>query len=230
MGWTDRAPAPNGCRWGPGSTRSTSPSRKTEAGLACTIGIDTGKNTLHLIGLDAKGAVVSREKLARGRIAARLANVPPCLIDIEAGMSTHYVARELLVLGHDVRQVPPSYAKPFRQGHKNDFRDVYAIAEAVQRPSTRCVTVKTGAQLELQALHPEMGCCSHGGGREYGSLSAIGPRRAGPPGRTIGTIDTAWEIALGAGSKQSPGRTRGSLDLTRERPKVEGQSSYPGYN
>ena len=88
-------------------------SRKTEAGLACTIGIDTGKNTLHLVGLDAKGAVVLREKLARGRIAARLANVPPCLIGIEAGMATHYVARELLVLGHDVRQVPPSYAKHF---------------------------------------------------------------------------------------------------------------------
>ena len=128
-------------------------SQKTEAGLACTIGIDTGKNTLHLVGLDAKGAVVLREKLARGRIAARLANVPPCLIGIEAGMATHYVARELLVLGHDVRQVPPAYAKPFRQGHKNDFRDAHAIAEAVQRPSTRCVPVKTDAQLELQALH-----------------------------------------------------------------------------
>jgi Transposase len=121
--------------------------------MARTIGIDTGKNTLHLVGLDDKGAVVLREKLARGRIAARLANVPPCLIGIEAGMATHYVARELLLLGHDVRQVPPAYAKPFRQGHKNDFRDAHAIAEAVQRPSTRCVPVKTDAQLELQALH-----------------------------------------------------------------------------
>ena len=68
-------------------------------------------------------------------------------------MATHYVARELLALGHDVRQVPPAYAKPFRQGHKNDFRDAYAIAEAVQRPSTRCVPVKTDDQLDLQALH-----------------------------------------------------------------------------
>src|SRR6266480_2787243 len=76
-----------------------------------------------------------------------------CTIGIEAGMATHYVARELLVLGHEVRQVPPSYAKPFRQGHKNDFRDAHAIAEAVQRPSTRCVPEKTDAQLELQALH-----------------------------------------------------------------------------
>jgi transposase len=127
-------------------------SHKTAATVAHTIGIDTGKNTLHLIGLDDQGAIVLREKIARGRIAARLANVPPCLIGIEAGMATHYVARELSALGHDVKQVPPASAKPFRQGHKNDFRDAHAIAEAVQRPSTRCVPVKTDDQLDLQCL------------------------------------------------------------------------------
>src|SRR5467141_5039470 len=128
-------------------------SHKTAATVAATIGIDTGKNTLHLIGLDDNGAIVLREKIARGRIAARFANVPRCLIGIEAGMATHYVARELIALGHDVRQVPPAYAKPFRQGHKNDFRDAHAIAEAVQRPSTRCVPVKTDDPLDLQALY-----------------------------------------------------------------------------
>ena len=127
--------------------------KTSTATVAHTIGVDTGKNTLHLIGLDDKGAIVLREKIARGRITARLANVPRCLIGIEAGMATHYVARELTALGHDVKQVPPAYAKPFRQGHKNDFRDAHAIAEAVQRPSTRCVPVKTDDQLDLQALH-----------------------------------------------------------------------------
>ena len=111
-------------------------SHKTAATVVHTIGIDTGKNTLHLIGLDDQGAIVLREKIARGRIAARLANVPRCLIGIEAGMATHYVARELNALGH-----------------KNDFRDAHAVAEAVQRPSTRCVPVKTDDQLDLQALH-----------------------------------------------------------------------------
>jgi transposase len=127
--------------------------QKTDAVVASTIGIDTGKNTLHLIGLDDQGTIVLREKLSRSRIVSRLANVPRCLIGIEAGMATHYVARELIALGHDVRQVPPAYARPFRQVHKNDFRDAYAIAEAVQRPSTRCVPVKTDDQLDLQALH-----------------------------------------------------------------------------
>ena len=60
-----------------------------------TIGIDMGKNTLHMIGLDARGGIVLREKVPRGRITTRLANLPPCLIGIEAGMATHYVAREL---------------------------------------------------------------------------------------------------------------------------------------
>jgi hypothetical protein len=69
-------------------------SHNTTATVAQTIGIDTGKNTLHLIGLDDKGAIVLREKIARCRIAARFASVPRCLIGIEAGMATHYVARE----------------------------------------------------------------------------------------------------------------------------------------
>ena len=95
----------------------------------------------------------SAMSVIRGRITSRLANLPACLIGIEAGMATHYVARELAVLGHDVKQVPPAYSKPFRQGQKNDFRDAFAVAEAVQRPTTRFVPAKTNEQLDLQALH-----------------------------------------------------------------------------
>ena len=101
--------------------------RTTTVHAVTTIGIDMGKNTLHMIGLDSRGAIVLREKVSRGRITSRLANLPCCLIGIEAGMATHYVARELAALGHDVKQVPPTYAKPFRQGHKNDFRDAHAV-------------------------------------------------------------------------------------------------------
>src|SRR5271169_2514141 len=129
--------------------RSTAMPRTSTVHAVTTIGIDMGKNTLHMIGLDARGGIVLREKVARGRITSRLANLPPCLIGIEAGMATHYVARELAVLGHDVKQVPPAYAKPFRQGHKNDFRDAHSVAEAVQRPTTRFVPVKTDEQLDL---------------------------------------------------------------------------------
>ena len=87
---------------------------KTDPAIARTIGIDTGKNTLHKIGLDKNGAIVLREKVSRSRIGARLANIPRCLIGIEAGMATHYVARDLIALGHDVKQVPP--ARPATEG------------------------------------------------------------------------------------------------------------------
>src|SRR4029453_14547059 len=137
MGWTGRAPAPPASMLvRQPSKRSTGMARKSNA-TAVTLGVDPGKNTFHLIGLDARGGVVLREKVARDRLVSRLANVPPCLIGIEAGMGTHYVTRELLAVGHDVRQVPAIYAKPFRQTHKNDFRDALAVAEAVQRPTTR---------------------------------------------------------------------------------------------
>ena len=71
-------------------------SRKKVAAAAYSIGIDTGKNVLHVIGLDEKGAVVLREKVSRSRIAARLVNVPRCLIGIEAGMATHCMAASWL--------------------------------------------------------------------------------------------------------------------------------------
>ena len=80
------------------------------------IGIDMGKNTLHMIGLDPRGAIVLREKVSRGRITSRLANLPPCLIGIEAGMATHYVARELAVLGHDVNSSRPRMRSRFGKG------------------------------------------------------------------------------------------------------------------
>ena len=111
MGWTGRAPAPNrserseGLRTR-GAHRHALQDRHRNRR---TIGIDTCKKTLHMIGLHQKGTIVLREKVARGRITARLVNVAQCLIGIEAGMATHYVARELTALGHDVKQVPPAY-------------------------------------------------------------------------------------------------------------------------
>src|ERR1051326_9010137 len=93
--------------------------RKTNSVVIRTIGIDTGKNTLHLIGLDEKGAIVLREKVSRNRIAARLVNVSPCLVGIEAGMATHYIARELVALGHEVKQVRLGNFHPQHNDHES---------------------------------------------------------------------------------------------------------------
>jgi transposase len=118
-----------------------------------TIGIDLGKNTFHLVGLDRRGAIVSQLKLSRAQIERRLANVPPCLIGMEACSGSHHIGRQLRALGHDVRLIPAQYVKPFLKGHKNDYRDAEAIAEAVQRPTMRFVAIKTPEQMDLLALH-----------------------------------------------------------------------------
>jgi len=118
-----------------------------------TIGIDLGKNTFHLIGMSSRGKIVLRLKVSRDQLERRLANLQPCLIGLEACAGAHHVARKLRQLGHDVRLIPARYVKPFIKGHKNDYRDAEAIAEAVQRPTMRFVPIKSDEQLDLQALH-----------------------------------------------------------------------------
>ena len=98
-------------------------------------GIDIGKNSFHVIGLDKRGAIVLRQKWSRGQVEARLANTPPCLIGMEACVGAHHLSRKLQALGHDARLMPAKYVRAYSKGQKNDFRDAEAIAEAVQRPT-----------------------------------------------------------------------------------------------
>ena len=117
------------------------------------IGIDIGKNSFHVVGLDSRGAIVLRQKWSRGQVEARLANISPCLIGMEACVGAHHLSRKLKALGHDPRLMPAKYVRPYSKGQKNDFRDAEAIAEAVQRPTMKFVATKTAEQLDLQALH-----------------------------------------------------------------------------
>jgi transposase len=96
---------------------------------------------------------VLRQKRWRGQVEARLANMPPCLIGIEACVGAHHLSRKLRAFGHDARLMPVKYVRPYSKGQKNDFRDAEAIAEAVQRPTMTFVATKTADQLDLQALH-----------------------------------------------------------------------------
>src|ERR1700732_2701892 len=117
------------------------------------IGIDIGKNSFHVVGLDERGAIVLRQKWSRSQVEARFANMPPCLIGMEACVGAHHLSRKLKAFGHDARLMPAKYVRPYSKGQKNDFRDAEAIAEAVQRPTMKFVTTKTADQLDLQALH-----------------------------------------------------------------------------
>src|SRR6202008_288996 len=122
------------------------------SGIAA-VGIDIGKNSFHIVGQDERGAIVLRQKWSRSQIDARLANLPACLIGMEACVGAHYLSRKLQALGHDARLMPAKYVRPYSKGQKNDFRDAEAIAEAVQRPTMKFVATKTAEQLDLQALH-----------------------------------------------------------------------------
>src|SRR6478672_10770395 len=117
------------------------------------VGIDIGKNSFHVVGLDKRGAIALRQKWSRGQVEARFANMPPCLIGMEACVGAHHLSRKLQALGHDARLMPAKYVRPYSKGEKNDYRDAEAIAEAAQRPTMKFVATKSADQLDLQALH-----------------------------------------------------------------------------
>src|SRR5919206_4117619 len=126
---------------------------ETRKAAIAVVGIDIGKNSFHVVGLDRRGAIVLRQRWSRGQVEARLANMPPCLIGMEACVGAHHLSRRLQSQGHDARLMPAKYVRPYSKGQKNDFRDAEAITEAVQRPTMKFVATKTAEQLDLQALH-----------------------------------------------------------------------------
>jgi transposase len=81
-----------------------------------TMGIDIGKNSFHVAGRDRRVAIVVRQKWTRGQIEARLANMPPCLIGMEACVGAHHLSRRLHSLGHDARLMPAKYVRPYKKG------------------------------------------------------------------------------------------------------------------
>jgi len=118
-----------------------------------SIGIDLGKTTFHLVALDQRGKVVSKQKFSRKQLLAYSANLPNSLIGMEACAGAHFLGAALRDQGHDVRLIPAQFVKPFLKSNKNDFLDAEAIAEAVARQNMRFVPIKTDDQLDLQALH-----------------------------------------------------------------------------
>lgn len=118
-----------------------------------TIGIDLAKNTFSLHGVDKQGKPCLRKTVSRNKLLHTLANVPPCLIGMEACSGAHYWARELGKLGHDVRIMAPRFVIPYRKGGKNDNNDAAAICEAVTRPDMRFVPIKSAEQQAVLSLH-----------------------------------------------------------------------------
>jgi transposase len=122
-------------------------------GKVTTVGIDLAKNTFSMHGVDEDGKVAFRKTVTRTRFMEVLAQLPPCLVGMEACSGAHEWARQLQALGHDVRIMAPRFVAPYRRSGKNDSNDAEAICEAVQRPSMRFVPVKSAEQQAVLTVH-----------------------------------------------------------------------------
>ncbi len=118
-----------------------------------TIGLDLAKHVFQVHGADGEGRPVLRKKLRRSKLMPFFADLPPCLIGMEACASAHHWARELQALGHEVRLIPPQYVRPFVKTNKNDAADAEAICEAVVRPTMRFAAAKSAEQQSVLMLH-----------------------------------------------------------------------------
>jgi transposase len=118
-----------------------------------TLGLDLGKNWIHMVGLDADGRIILRRRVRRDRLLVQTANMAACVIGMEACCGAHHLGWALQAQGHTARLMPPQYVKPFVKSNKNDYRDAEASAEAVRRPTMRFVPLKSEAQLDLQTIH-----------------------------------------------------------------------------
>jgi len=118
-----------------------------------TIGIDLAKNVFSIHGVDAYGKCVLRKTVKRNKLLGTFADLPPCIVGMEACSGAHHWSRELKKLGHTPKIMASKFVIPYRQSEKNDANDAEAICEAVSRPKTRFVSVKSEEQQAVLCLH-----------------------------------------------------------------------------
>src|SRR3954464_11262466 len=117
------------------------------------LGIDLGKSSCSVVGLDRSGRVVLRRRMHRDSVAKLASGLPPCIVAMGACCGAHHLGRIVRDHGHQVRLMSPEYVRPYVKAQKNDDRDAEAIAEAATRPTMRFVELKGAEQLDMQSLH-----------------------------------------------------------------------------
>ena len=141
MGWT----APDGIDVPSLRSLATRAEEPSEMEII-RIGLDTSKLSFQVHGIDAAGGAPLRRRLSRGQVEQVFGALAPTTVGLEACGSSHYWARTLVRLGHEVRLVPPQYVKPYVKRSKTDAADAEAICEAMDRPGMRFVPVKSPDQ------------------------------------------------------------------------------------
>ena len=137
LGWT--APTRHLCAK---MRSSRSQPREPSVEKLIRIGVDTSKSVFQLHGVNETENVVLRRKLQRRQMLSFFAQLEPTKVGMEACGGSHYWARELQALGHEVVLLAPQYAKMYVKRGKNDAADAEAICEAMSRPTMRFVPMR----------------------------------------------------------------------------------------
>lgn len=117
------------------------------------LGVDLGKNSCSVVGVDSAGAVVVRRSMRRQTLIDYVIKLPVCVVAMEACCGAHHLGRLFAARGHEIRLMSPEYVRPYVKAQKNDDRDAEGIAEAASRPTMRFVELKSEEQLDIQSLH-----------------------------------------------------------------------------
>src|SRR5258706_12460570 len=88
-----------------------------------TLGIDLGKNSCSLAGLDESGSVVLRRRMQPKTVVSFAVKLPVCAIAMEACCGAHYLGRLLVAQGHTVKLMAPEYVRPYVKAQKNDLQN-----------------------------------------------------------------------------------------------------------
>ena len=118
-----------------------------------TVGLDLAKSVFTLHGVDERGNIALRKTVRRAKLLELFAQLPSCVVGMEACSGAQHWARELRKLGHEPRIMAAEFVEPYRQGGKNDTNDAAAICEAVSRPKMRFVALKSVEQQAVLAVH-----------------------------------------------------------------------------
>lgn len=117
------------------------------------LGVDLGKNSCSIVGVNGAGAVTVRRTMRRQSLVDYVTKLPACVVAMEACCGAHHLGRLFAAQGHEIRLMSPEYVRPYIKAQKNDDRDAEGIAEAASRPTMRFVELKSQAQLDVQTLH-----------------------------------------------------------------------------